>query len=86
MYVYVYIYICMYIYIYIYIHIYICICICVLKNIIECAFSGDTIKNTLISLEMELFGVINLNTYISSQGTLHKGRCNTLLSVVISKW
>ena len=42
-----------------------------------------SIKNTLISLEIERFGVTNLNMYISLQRTLHRGKCNTLLNVIL---
>ena len=35
---------------------------------------------------LQIFCVINLNTYISLQNTLYKGQYNTLLKVAISNW
>ena len=44
------------------------------------------IKNILIFLEIELFGVINLNLYVSLHRTLNKGEYQTLSNAVILKW
>ena len=58
--------------------------ISVLINITDFKFKGGN-ENILIFLEMQLSGVINLNTYVSLLRPLHKAQYNTLLIVVILK-
>ena len=57
----------------------------VLNDKTEFTFKGGK-KNTLISREIELFGIINLNIYIALKKTLYKGNYNILLNVAFLRW